>query len=56
MPDLFFYRDPEDEEEERALAAETQMIGFFAPGPGNEDCSGQGELAAGGSKIFTLRS
>ena len=42
--DLFFYRDPEDEEEEeeRALAAEAQMIGFFAPG--NEDCSGKGEL------------
>ena len=61
MPDLFFYRDPEEEEEERsvksrlqtadilkyisyrALAAETQMMGFF---PAKEDGSAEGELVS----------
>ena len=52
MPDLFFYRDPEDEEEERALAAaDAQTVGFFESG--KEECTtGKGEL----EDLFSLHS
>merc|ERR1712045_1034839 len=50
MPDLFFYRDPEEaekEEKERAETAEAQMMktGDFNAAPAKEDWGAEGQAA-----------